>query len=90
MNNYLAYADAAGVITITGEAAESPAAPNGCLPIATHAERSKLESVLQTVGRHAYDNVTLLVPGVPEAETPDQALDSLIAFRARVEQRLAA
>jgi hypothetical protein len=31
--------------------------------------------------RLAYDNKTLLVPGIPEADTMDQKLDALMRFR---------
>lgn len=34
--------------------------------------------------RHAYDGETLLVPGVPEADDAEAALDALIAWEQRV------
>lgn len=32
--------------------------------------------------RHAYDGKTLLVPGIPEAETDDEAYDAMMRFKA--------
>ena len=50
--------------------------PDGALPIARGPSK-KLRDFVEARARHAYDGVTLLVPGVPEA--PDQAagLDAL-------------
>ena len=35
--------------------------------------------------RHAYDGRTLLLPGIPEADTDDEAEVALVAFRQRLE-----
>lgn len=50
------------------------------LPIASGPAR-KLRDEISGVARHAYDGVTLLVPGVPEAPTEDAALDALLKFK---------
>lgn len=42
-----------------------------------------LENRLQGRARLAYDGETWLVPGVPEAEDADKALDALIDFQQR-------
>lgn len=44
--------------------------PKGALPIA-RGRSKRLRDFIDPVARHAYDGVTLLVPGIPEA--PDQA-----------------
>lgn len=53
--------------------------PKGALPIAS-GKAKKVRSIITATARHAYDGKTLLVPGVPEAENEDAALDALIAF----------
>ncbi|MGC9272238.1 hypothetical protein [Acidiphilium sp.] len=64
--------------------------PDGTLPIASHAHDALLRGAIAAVARHAYENNTLLVPGLPEASDSEAALDALIAFSARVRERLAA
>ncbi len=64
--------------------------PDGTLPIASHAHDALLRGAIAAVARHSYDNNTLLVPGLPEASDSEAALDALIAFSARVRERLAA
>lgn len=61
----------------------APKVDDGMLPIARGYSRQLRELICATA-RHAYDGVTLLVPGVPEAQTDDQALDALLAFRDRI------
>lgn len=60
--------------------------PKGALQIAS-GKAKKVRNVISATARHAYDGVTLLVPGVPEAENEDAALDALIAFCKWVEPR---
>lgn len=50
----------------------------------------RFREVVSTLARHAYDGVWLLVPGVPEAKTPDEGIDALIRFRALLEDRMRA
>ena len=42
--------------------------------------RRELERRLSARARHSYDGVTLLVPGIPEAETDKEAQDALSRF----------
>lgn len=64
--------------------------PDGTLPIASHAHDALLQGAIAAVARHSYDNNTLLVPDLPEAADSEAALDALIAFSARVRERLTA
>ena len=57
--------------------------PAGALVI-TKAPAKVLREVLAGLARRAYDGQTLLVPGVPEANTERAKLDALVAFRLRV------
>lgn len=62
-----AYCDRAGVIGIADSMASIP---NGVIVFAD-GPREQLEERLSARARHAYDEVTLLVPGIPEA--PNEA-----------------
>jgi len=59
---YLAYADRAGVITITDAATAKPTPPPGTQPIAMHRDRDVLEEAVAAVACRAADSTTLLVP----------------------------
>lgn len=61
--------------------------PDGAIVIAKGYPR-RLRLIVEKNARLAYDGVTLLVPGVPEESNDDLALDALIAFSERVEDRL--
>lgn len=50
--------------------------PDGALPIARGPSK-KLRAFVEVRARHAYDGVTLLVPGVPEARNEWVALKAL-------------
>lgn len=78
----VAYAWRSGEIGIGDEI------PNGALPIARSENRQALEYVISACARHAYDGVSLLVPGVPEAQTDGEALEALAAFHEAVESSL--
>ena len=54
-----------------------------CLGKATRAELKRAK----VWARLAYDGVTLLVPGIPEAETEQEALEALWRWRGRVFER---
>ena len=45
-------------------------------------------TLLSSVAWLAHDNETLLVPGVPEAKSDDDALAAVVAFVEAVETRL--
>jgi hypothetical protein len=58
--------------------------PHGAISLMQGA-RHALERRLITHARHAYDGKSLLVPGVPEAETEAEKLAAVKAFAARLE-----
>lgn len=62
----------------------------GRLPVgsASKDDAKRFLDVVSGLARHAYDGVTLLVPGVPEAETQAEGIDALIQFRSRIEDRM--
>lgn len=62
--------------------------PVGQLIIVDDPDDTKLRAAVEVVARHAYDGATLLVPGIPEADSDIDALDALIAFRRQVARRL--
>lgn len=76
-----ASADRSGVISF------SPAIPAGEIAFARDYE-PRLRAAVEVCARHSYDGVTLLVPGVPEADDADLAVGALIAFQRRVDARL--
>ena len=84
LRNPLMYAlcSRAGVITF------APQVPvdMSLLPIARGPSR-KLKERIEGVARHAYDGITLLVPGIPEAPNEAAALNALQAFRAWIKPR---
>lgn len=76
-----AFCDRRGVIEI---AAYKPA---GMFPLGKgRAER--LTNIIQGIARQAYDGRTWLVPGIPEAETDEEAVEAAKRFRDRVSDRL--
>ncbi len=79
----VAFADRAGVIRF------GKRCPKGALPIGRHHRLITLHNTVSAVARLAYDNETLLVPGVPEAKSDDAALAAVVAFAKAVDTRLA-
>jgi hypothetical protein len=77
-----AFCDRNGVIEF------GPFVPDGHLPIATSADGIRLRETIEGACRHAYDGKTLLVPGIPEADSDDAALDALLAFNRGIQERL--
>lgn len=61
-----------------GEILFGATVPNGAIEIARGPELALRKHIAATA-RLAYDNETLLVPGVPEAADQDAKLDALIA-----------
>jgi len=53
--------------------------PSGALALATGPER-RLRQLMCARSRHAYDGRTRLLPGIPEADTEQQALKALNGF----------
>jgi hypothetical protein len=70
----IAFCDRRGIIEIEAKL------PEGMLELA-RGRRAALERLMCAAARHAYDGKTRLVPGIPEAETDDQALNAAITFR---------
>lgn len=62
----------------------------GRLPVghATSKDAKRFEKIVRVNARHGYDGVTLLVPGVPEADGDDDAMDALLRFRRLIEMRM--
>ena len=60
------------------------------LPVghATDKDAKRFKEVVSVNARHAYDGVTLLVPGIPEARDQNEALDKLLWFRRLIEMRM--
>ncbi|MBO1360303.1 host nuclease inhibitor protein [Acetobacter sacchari] len=72
----------------SGEIEFGASIPNGTLPIGRSRSEKKLRNIVETNARHAYDGETLLVPGIPEADTEEAALAAWRRFRDLVEMRL--
>ncbi|GBQ96736.1 hypothetical protein AA23498_2720 [Acetobacter nitrogenifigens DSM 23921 = NBRC 105050] len=62
--------------------------PEGTLPIGRSRSEKKLREIVEVNARRAYDGKTLLVPGIPEADTEEAALAAWRRFRDLVEMRL--
>lgn len=62
----------------------------GRLPVgsANNRDAKRFKEIVSVNARHAYDGVTLLVPGIPEARNDDEAMDALLRFRRLVEMRM--
>ena len=54
--------------------------PDGALPIFNGSTKAQQKRI-KVMARLAYDNKTLLVPGIPEAESEDQAYEALKKFQ---------
>ncbi|ELU9167991.1 host nuclease inhibitor protein [Salmonella enterica] len=60
--------------------------PEGALPIVTGSEK-RVRDVVTVLARHAY-NGDLLVPGIPEAASQDEAREALVRFSRVVHERV--
>lgn len=60
--------------------------PEGALPIVTGNEK-QVRDVVGVLARHAY-NGDLLVPGIPEAASQDEAREALERFSRVIQERL--
>jgi hypothetical protein len=74
----VAYAWASGLIEFGRKC------PDGALPI-MRGKRSEIEPIVSAKARHSYERGVLLVPGVPEADTPEEAVDAFTRFCWRCE-----
>ncbi len=79
---HVAFADRAGVIRM------GKRCPQGALPIGRRRHYFTLHGAVSAVAKLAYDNETLLMPGVPEAKTDDEDPNVVVAFAKAVETRL--
>lgn len=61
--------------------------PEGALEVGT-GPADLLQAVVGAVSRHAYNNVDLLCPGVPEATNEVEALDAVMAFEQHIKKRM--
>lgn len=59
--------------------------PEGALPIIT-GPADLVTSTIEATSRHAHDEKTFLVPGVPEADSDASAVDALKAYVNWLEQ----
>ena len=59
--------------------------PDGALCLARGSQK-RLEAALCPIARHSRRGQTLLVPGVPEADSDAEALEAVLAFVPRVER----
>lgn len=62
-------------------------APDGAICFASGPAKA-LHEIVGVLARHAYDGKTLLVPGIPEATSDDEAIEALSAFAKWVEMHL--
>ncbi|WIX31222.1 host nuclease inhibitor protein [Salinicola sp. JS01] len=53
--------------------------PSGAIEIASGPPKI-LRTEVEVVARLAYDNTTLLVPGVPEAQSMEEKIEALVRF----------
>lgn len=63
--------------------------PKGAIQLAS-GELRELERAVSATARLAYDGNTWLVPGVPEAESDDAALDATVAYHSHLTRTLQA
>ncbi|EBI2125149.1 host nuclease inhibitor protein [Salmonella enterica] len=75
-----AYCWASGLIEFGNTLSE------GALPIVTGSEK-RVRDVVTVLARHAY-NGDLLVPGIPEAASQDEAREALVRFSRAIHERV--
>jgi len=73
-----------GVVKVSS----SGVVPEGWLVLYAGGPLDKLERAVSVAARHAYDGETLLVPGLPEADTDDEAIEAAIEFRRQIRIRM--
>jgi hypothetical protein len=71
----------------TGKIEFGESCPDGALFLVED-EEDTVRRTCMALARLAYDNVTLLVPGVPEAPDENAAVAAVLEFRSLLEQRL--
>lgn len=78
----IAYCWRSGEIEIT----EKTLVPVGTVPL-LEGEVTRLTEVVSATSRHAYDGKTLLVPGVPEDDSDDEAMSATLRWVLWASQR---
>jgi hypothetical protein len=63
-----------------------PRIPDGALPV-DHGVEACVRERVEALARHAYDGKTLLVPGISEAQSDDEALEAAQRFRDILERK---
>lgn len=71
----------------SGQAQTVDHVPKGALCLA-RGDRGELDHILGVVARHSYDGKTMLVPGVPEALSDEEALSAAEHFRGMIFERM--
>lgn len=71
----------------SGQIGFGPRVPEGALPIAK-GPRQALQDLMEGVARHSRTDETLYVPGVPEADDEEAALDALATFTTWISKSL--
>lgn len=64
----------------TGEIGIGNELPKGAQPIAKAEDQAMLKNVITDFASRAPDGETLLVPGIPEAESDGEAMEALMNF----------
>jgi hypothetical protein len=64
----------------SGEIKIGKRVPKGALPLNLRGDERKVKAFVERFARHAYDGVTMLVPGVPEAPNQGVAVKALARF----------
>jgi hypothetical protein len=62
--------------------------PDGALFLGSGPQQI-IRDLISGISRHAYDGVTLLVPGVPESESDEAAYTAFMRFFERIQDQLA-
>ncbi len=71
----------------SGQVKVGDVVPDGAIEIA-EGDDYALRTAIMAVSTRAYDERSYMVPGIPEAEDDDAAMEALLAFQAEVVGRL--
>ena len=71
----------------SGQIALGRKCPRGALEL-IRGDVKTVTAIVKGVARLAYDNKTWLVPGIPEADSDEDAFAALLAFKAQLSVRL--
>lgn len=62
--------------------------PDGALPVASSHDEERLRDLVDVWARHSRTTDALLVPGIPESQSSDEALAALMHFSERIKTGL--